>query len=526
MADDRVVVLIMTKTFGLNKSSSLNAQAKIADSAPGFAVLISSGHGSNIQQRAGLAEPKAPIKVGQLSGGIDISDAREKGTASLPSGKTTLGLPNLLADSNHAPDLDPDSIGQQLSLLNLISSREQSDDPSKIDTAFTASAKQYYGWIINSGSTDHMTYDESLFHYLIVPPKDNVITANGEIAPVTGSTAYFTRLLVLKLLNKMVWKNVRTDISWKLHGSPGETETEDLGVMTNPPDCALPEGRDTSIQSPTVGHDIIVQSPVMANDTISQSPMDLDRETPDREIAHATLNSKPTPFIDLAEANLDWPLKQLDVKNVFLHGDLEEEVCMDLPPRYETPNEAGKVCRLQKARYGLKQSPRAWFGRFTEAMKKYSYIQGNVDHTLFIKLIRVSVVSQFMHAPSEDHMAAVMRILSYLKGAPGRGLIFRKHGHLEVKGYIDANCARNINDRHSTSGYFTFVAGNLVTWRSKKQNVVARSTAEVEHRGMAHGIYELLWFRILLTDIGFKPQGAMLLYCDNQAAREIANNLI
>ena len=116
-----------------------------------------------------------------------------------------------------------------------------------------------------------------------------------------------------------------------------------------------------------------------------------------------------------------------------------------------------------------------------------------------------------MHAPSEDHMAAVMRILSYLKGAPGRGLIFRKHGHLEVKGYTDANCARNINDRRSTSGYFTFVAGNLVTWRSKKQNVVARSTAEVEHRGMAHGICELLWFRILLTEIGFKPQGAMLL---------------
>ncbi|KAM2593818.1 hypothetical protein TB1_042916 [Malus domestica] len=291
-------------------------------------------------------------------------------------------------------------------------------------------------------------------------------------------------------------------------------------------------------------------------------------------------------------ANFDWPLKQFDVKNAFLYGDLEEEVYMDFPPGYEVPNGAGKVCRLRKALYGLKQSPRAWFGRFTDAMKKYGYQQGNADHTLFIKrkgskvtlviiyvddmvvtgddteemnelqehlssefemkdlgglkyflgievarsrdgiylsqrkyvldlltetgmlayklaetpivqnhhlviyqdqiptnkeryqrlvgrliylsLTRpyityaVSVVSQFMHSLSEDHMAAVMRILSYLKGAFGKGLIFRKHGHLEVKEYTDADWAGNITDRRSTSGYFTFVGGNLVTWRSKK----------------------------------------------------------
>nr|XP_028959271.1 uncharacterized protein LOC114825095 [Malus domestica] len=100
-------------------------------------------------------------------------------------------------------------------------------------------------------------------------------------------------------------------------------------------------------------------------------------------------------------------------------------------------------------------------------------------------------------------MAAVMRILSYLKGAPGKLLIFKKHRHLEIKGYIDADWAGNITDRRSTSGYFTFVGGNLVTWRSKKQNVVARSTAEVEYCGMAHGVCELLWLRILLTEIRY-----------------------
>ena len=75
----------------------------------------------------------------------------------------------------------------------------------------------------------------------------------------------------------------------------------------------------------------------------------------------------------------------------------------------------------------------------------------------------VSVVSQYMHNPSEDHMNVVMRILRYLKSAPGKGLVFHKHGHLRTSGYTDADWVGNITDRRSTSDYFTFVGGNLVT---------------------------------------------------------------
>ena len=66
--------------------------------------------------------------------------------------------------------------------------------------------------------------------------------------------------------------------------------------------------------------------------------------------------------------NLDWPLHQFDVKNTFLHGDLEEEVYMDILPGFEDSKTEGKVCRLKKSLYGLKQSPRAWFEKFTQAM--------------------------------------------------------------------------------------------------------------------------------------------------------------
>ena len=58
--------------------------------------------------------------------------------------------------------------------------------------------------------------------------------------------------------------------------------------------------------------------------------------------------------------NLDWPLQQFDVKNALLHGDLEEDVYIELPPGYNVPIEhINKVCKLKKSLYGLKQSPRA-----------------------------------------------------------------------------------------------------------------------------------------------------------------------
>ena len=138
----------------------------------------------------------------------------------------------------------------------------------------------------------------------------------------------------------------------------------------------------------------------------------------------------------------------------------------------------------------------------------------------------VSLVSQFMHNPSEDHMGAVIRILQYLKSSPGRGLMFRKHSHLNIEGYTDADWAGSATGKRSTSGYFTFVGGNLVTWRSKKQNVVALSSAEAEFRSMTKGICELLWLKRLLIEIGHDSSSTINMFCDNKSAIQIALNLV
>ena len=75
-------------------------------------------------------------------------------------------------------------------------------------------------------------------------------------------------------------------------------------------------------------------------------------------------------FISLA-ATHNWDLHQLDINNVFLHGDLQEELYMEQRPRFVAEGEIGKVCRLWKSLYGLKQSLRTWFGKFSQSIKEF-----------------------------------------------------------------------------------------------------------------------------------------------------------
>ena len=136
----------------------------------------------------------------------------------------------------------------------------------------------------------------------------------------------------------------------------------------------------------------------------------------------------------------------------------------------------------------------------------------------------VSVVSRYMHEPRSDHLEAVNRILRYLKGTPGRGLLFESNKHLVIDGYCDADWASCLDDRRSTSGFCVFVGGNLVSWRSKKQAVVSRSTAEAEYRAMAQGLSEMLWTRNLLKELKILKTSCVNVWCDNKSAINIANN--
>ena len=87
-------------------------------------------------------------------------------------------------------------------------------------------------------------------------------------------------------------------------------------------------------------------------------------------------------LISLA-ANLGWPLFQLDVKNAFLNGNSKEEVYMEQPLGFVAQKESRNVCRMHKAIYGLKQSPKAWFGKFNEVVLKFGLRRCHFDYSVF-----------------------------------------------------------------------------------------------------------------------------------------------
>ena len=136
----------------------------------------------------------------------------------------------------------------------------------------------------------------------------------------------------------------------------------------------------------------------------------------------------------------------------------------------------------------------------------------------------VGLLSQFMNDPRESHWQAALRVLAYLKGTPGHGLFFKRHGGLKLEVFTDADFGGSMIDRSSTSAYCSFLGGNLVTWKSKKQSDVSLSSAEAEFRSLLKGICEAIWLRNLLIEIGFPTPGPAKMKCNNKSAIAICLN--
>ncbi|RVX23720.1 Retrovirus-related Pol polyprotein from transposon TNT 1-94 [Vitis vinifera] len=136
----------------------------------------------------------------------------------------------------------------------------------------------------------------------------------------------------------------------------------------------------------------------------------------------------------------------------------------------------------------------------------------------------VHQVSQYLSAPRSTHYAAVLCILRYLKGTLFHGLFYSAQSPLVLRAFSDADWAGDPTDRKSTTDYCFLLGSSLISWRSKKQTFVARSSTEAEYRALADTTSELLWLRWLLKDLGMSTSSATPLYCDNQSAIHIAHN--
>lgn len=324
-------------------------------------------------------------------------------------------------------------------------------------------------------------------------------------------------------------------------------------------------------------------------------------------------------------AGKGWIVDQMDVHNAFLHGDLKEEVYMKLPQGFKC-SDPSKVLRLHKAVYGLRQAPRCWFSKLTDALKKYGFKHSYADYSLFIysrkgielrvliyvddllvcgndvkfvnkfkdylsecfhikdlgklkyflgievgrgdegfmlaqrkyaldliadvgllgskpaatpmeqqhKLVldtspfirdaeqyrrligrliyltitrpdisySVHILSQFMKATREMQWDAALRVVKYLKGTAGQGIMLSSKSELNMSVYCDADWSACPVTRRSLSAYVTLVGDSPVSWKTKKQSVVSHSSAEAEYRSMAQATREVKWLRRLLNDLG------------------------
>ncbi|GJV03211.1 putative RNA-directed DNA polymerase [Tanacetum coccineum] len=158
--------------------------------------------------------------------------------------------------------------------------------------------------------------------------------------------------------------------------------------------------------------------------------------------------------------------------------------------------------------------------RYQQMVGKLIYL----SHTRPDIAYAVGVVSQFMHQPQVDHMHAVLRIVKYLKGTTGHGVLFKTNGHLNIQIFTNVDWAGDKGNRRSTSADFSLVGGNLVTRKSKKQKFVSLSSAEAEFRGIAKGLAEALWIRKLVSEIGFPLKESIRIMSDNKAAIQISEN--
>ena len=136
----------------------------------------------------------------------------------------------------------------------------------------------------------------------------------------------------------------------------------------------------------------------------------------------------------------------------------------------------------------------------------------------------VGVMSRFMHQPQIHHMTALIRILRYLKSTSSRGILFKNNDQLDLLAYNDADWVGDWDDRRSTYGYFTLLGGNLITWKSKIQKVVAFFNAEAELRSIVKGMTKIMWLKKLLRELDFPQRKTCKLYSNNKAATSISEN--
>ncbi|GKE42404.1 ribonuclease H-like domain-containing protein [Tanacetum coccineum] len=291
-------------------------------------------------------------------------------------------------------------------------------------------------------------------------------------------------------------------------------------------------------------------------------------------------------MLNVAMCN-NWDLFQLDINNAFLYGDLSEDVYMTLPPALRQWNSKLTMALLEngfvqsKFDYSLftKKSDKVFiallvyvddivitgndlaeiekFKVFLKSkfqikdLEKLKYFLGIevLDNKEGICLSQRKYCLDLLHeygllaAKHVDTPLPENTTLNHIEidddplldntgnyqklvGLTGSGIQINKTENLKLRAYADSDWARCPATRKSVSGYYVFLGDSLVTWKSKKQSTLSRSSTEAKYRSMASATCEVIWLSNLLGDMGVKDLSLVVMYCDNSSALQIAANLM
>ncbi|GKD43781.1 hypothetical protein Tco_1268426 [Tanacetum coccineum] len=136
----------------------------------------------------------------------------------------------------------------------------------------------------------------------------------------------------------------------------------------------------------------------------------------------------------------------------------------------------------------------------------------------------VHCLSQFMHSPLSSHLKTEFKILRYLKSCPGLGIHIARTSGMFLNAYSDVDWAKCIITRKSVTGYCVFLNNSLVSWKSKKQNTLSKSSTEAEYKALASLTSEVIWILKILKDLQIEKLLPVSLHCDSNSAIKIAAN--
>uniref|UniRef100_A0A803MQU8 Retrovirus-related Pol polyprotein from transposon TNT 1-94-like beta-barrel domain-containing protein n=1 Tax=Chenopodium quinoa TaxID=63459 RepID=A0A803MQU8_CHEQI len=422
-----------------------------------------------------------------------------------------------------------------------------------IDTySFNCSVNDYGEncvWIIDCGACDHMIYDESLLlnkKKLTTPIRVCLPDGSFKCVALVGSVRLNDKIVLNDVMLVEGFKhNLRVPVSPHLV----DFSSESVILPTITPQFSNNSFQNTtdtsSIQSPITQPSVSnsVEDSSESSELVSQIPHSVlpVQSAPRRSFRPVKLSGKYKDFETTYMPHKDVTSDQSESFNVSSSKVIE-------PTTYnQAKKDNNRGTFLSQKKYirdiisdagmedciptstplstDLKLSTEV--GQLLDTLDTYRRLVGRL---LYLGIPRPDLsyflqhLSQFMHTPRVPHLRDVFHVAKYLKGTTDVGLWYTADSDLSLMGYSDADWSGCQFSSRSLSAYTLFIGSNLVSWKTKKQRYVSKSSAESEYKSMSVTGSELEWVHGLLEDLGVKVQLPVTLYCDNISAEQLAKN--